>query len=148
MPGIDRGLAPEAAVRRSEVTNGATGRRRWSPDDRARILKETLEPGAVISSVARRHGLTSRSCSPGGAVRVMAATKSMNFRKGAEGWPRSCAIYAFRAGRADRINLICWEGTGVYLFAKRPEDGKFQWPGIADGIVRPTCGRHQDGRFS
>ncbi|WP_425440787.1 IS66-like element accessory protein TnpA [Phreatobacter oligotrophus] len=34
------------------------GRRRWSADDRARILEETLAPGAVVSEVARRHGLT------------------------------------------------------------------------------------------
>lgn len=34
------------------------GRRRWSADDRARILEETLTPGAVVSAVARRHGLT------------------------------------------------------------------------------------------
>jgi transposase len=34
------------------------GRRRWSADDRALILEESLAPGAVISSVTRRHGLT------------------------------------------------------------------------------------------
>ncbi|WP_394030653.1 transposase [Xanthobacter wiegelii] len=34
------------------------GRRRWAADDRARILEETLVPGAVVSVVARRHGLT------------------------------------------------------------------------------------------
>jgi transposase-like protein len=41
-----------------EVINGAIGRRRWNPDDRARILGETFVPGAVVSEVARRHGLT------------------------------------------------------------------------------------------
>jgi transposase len=40
------------------VINGAMGRRRWTADDRARILEETLGPGAVVSVVARRHGLT------------------------------------------------------------------------------------------
>ncbi|MCC8984229.1 transposase [Bradyrhizobium acaciae] len=36
----------------------ATGRRRWfSKDDNARIVKETLVPGAVVSEIARRHGL-------------------------------------------------------------------------------------------
>ena len=44
--------------RRIEVINGAGGRRRWSDDDKARILEETLAPGAVVSAVARRHGLT------------------------------------------------------------------------------------------
>ncbi len=40
------------------MINGAIGRRRWSGDERARILEETLAPGAVVSAVARRHGLT------------------------------------------------------------------------------------------
>ncbi|QPC96035.1 transposase (plasmid) [Mesorhizobium sp. INR15] len=34
------------------------GRRRWSADERARILEETFVPGAVVSAVARLHGLT------------------------------------------------------------------------------------------
>jgi transposase len=56
--GLDRRLEPEGETRRFEVINGAMGRRRWSADDRARILEETLAPGAVVSAVARRHGLT------------------------------------------------------------------------------------------
>jgi transposase len=45
-------------VRRIEVITGAGGRRRWTVDDKARIVEETLEPGASVSVVARRHGLT------------------------------------------------------------------------------------------
>jgi transposase len=55
--GLDHRLEPEGEIRRFEVINGAMGRRRWSADDRARILEETLAPGAVVSAVARRHGL-------------------------------------------------------------------------------------------
>ncbi|WP_425337498.1 IS66-like element accessory protein TnpA [Salinarimonas rosea] len=40
------------------MINGAGGRRRWSADEKAGIVAETLEPGAVVSEVARRHGLT------------------------------------------------------------------------------------------
>lgn len=58
MSGLDHRLEPEDEIRRFEVINGAMGRRRWSTDDRARILEETLAPGAVVSAVARRHGLT------------------------------------------------------------------------------------------
>ena len=58
MSGLDHRLEPEGEVRRFEVINGAMGRRRWTADDRARILEETLAPGAVVSAVARRHGLT------------------------------------------------------------------------------------------
>ncbi|MCP4564504.1 MAG: IS66 family insertion sequence element accessory protein TnpB [Bosea sp.] len=42
----------------------------------------------------------------------------------------------FRARRADRIKLVYFDGMGVCLFSKRLEDGRFQWPAIADGIVR------------
>lgn len=58
MSGLDHRLEPEIEVRRFEVINGAMGRRRWTADERARILEETLVPGAVVSAVARRHGLT------------------------------------------------------------------------------------------
>ena len=58
MSRLDHRLEPEGEIRRFEVINGAMGRRRWSADDRARILEETLAPGAVVSAVARRHGLT------------------------------------------------------------------------------------------
>ncbi len=86
---------------------------------------------------------------PSGAVRVMVATKPVDFRKGAEGLaalvreemkanPFSGAVYVFRAKRADRIKLIFWDGTGVCLFAKRLEDGKFRWPKIEDGVIRLT----------
>jgi transposase len=44
-------------VRRLEVITGA-GRRRWPQDAKARIIDETLAPGAVVSEVARRHGLS------------------------------------------------------------------------------------------
>ena len=58
MSRLDHRLEPEVEIRRFEIINGAMGRRRWSADDRARILEETLAPGAVVSAVARRHGLT------------------------------------------------------------------------------------------
>lgn len=58
MSGFELTLEPERSRRRIEVINGAGGRRRWSADDKARILEETLVPGAVVSEVARRHGLT------------------------------------------------------------------------------------------
>lgn len=67
---------------------------------------------------------------PTGAVRVLVATKPVDFRKGAEGLaalvrenlkadPFAGAVYVFRAKRADRVKLIYWDGTGLCLFAKR-----------------------------
>jgi transposase len=45
-------------MRRLEVITGTGRRRRFSDDDKAQIVEETLAPGAVVSEVARRHGLT------------------------------------------------------------------------------------------
>jgi transposase len=36
---------------------GIERRRRWSKDEKSRIVEETLIPGAVVSEVARRHGV-------------------------------------------------------------------------------------------
>lgn len=63
---------------------------------------------------------------PTGAVRVMAATRSVDFRKAAEGLaalvrkmiqadPFGGAICAFRAKRADRVKMVFWDGTGGVL---------------------------------
>ena len=45
-------------VRRLELITGTGRRRRWSTDEKARILVESLRPGANISEVARRNGLS------------------------------------------------------------------------------------------
>ena len=36
---------------------GTERRRRWSLQDKLRIVEETLQPGVTVSEVARRHGL-------------------------------------------------------------------------------------------
>ncbi len=44
--------------RRIEVLTGPGRRRRWSEDDKARIVAETAQPGAVVTEVARRWQVT------------------------------------------------------------------------------------------
>ena len=62
-------------------------------------------------------------------VRVLIATKPVDFRKGMDGLaayvqealkidPFSGVIYVFRAKRADRVKLLFWDGTGVCLLTK------------------------------
>lgn len=59
MSTLDHTLKPEATtVRRLEVITGTGRRRQFSEDFKSRIVEETLVPGAVVSEVARRHGLT------------------------------------------------------------------------------------------
>ena len=87
---------------------------------------------------------------PTGTVRVLVATKPVDFRKGADGLaalvretmgadPFSGAVYVFRAKRTDRIKLVLWDGTGVALVAKRLEDGEFRWPKIKDGALHQSA---------
>lgn len=58
MSGFNPTLDPRPVrVRRLEVLTGVDGRRRWSSDDKARIVEETLAPGATVSEVARRHDI-------------------------------------------------------------------------------------------
>ena len=58
MSTLDHTLKPEPTVRRLEVITGTGRRRRFSDDAKARIIEETLAPDAVVSEVARRHGLS------------------------------------------------------------------------------------------
>jgi transposase len=87
---------------------------------------------------------------PSGAIRVMMATRPVDFRKGMDGLaalvreamgadPFSGTVYVFRSKRADRVKLLFWDGSGVVLATKRLEAGGFCWPKIEDGVVRLTA---------
>lgn len=57
-PGDDGDADPVKTVRRLEMITGTGRRRRWSEAEKARIVMESLEPGANVSEVARRHGVS------------------------------------------------------------------------------------------
>ena len=42
-------------------------------------------------------------------------------------------LFVFRSKRANYLKLLHYDGTGLCLFAKRLESGKFVWPPIAEG---------------
>jgi transposase len=46
------------AGRGVEVRVREVRRRNWPPEDRLRIVRETLEPGAIVQAVADRHGVS------------------------------------------------------------------------------------------
>ena len=50
-------------VSRVEVLDGPTGRRRWPDDVKARIVAESLLPGARVCDVAAKYGLIARHLS-------------------------------------------------------------------------------------
>ena len=89
---------------------------------------------------------------PAGLVRVIVATRPVDFRKGADGLaalvreslgadPFNGAVYVFRARRADRVKLVYFDGTGVCLLSKRLEDGKFCWPAVSRTTPSVTAGQ-------
>ncbi|MBK3800317.1 IS66-like element accessory protein TnpA [Azospirillum argentinense] len=48
-------------MQRVEIITGKERRRRWSEAEKTRLVAETLEPGAIVAHVARRHGVV-ESC--------------------------------------------------------------------------------------
>ena len=84
---------------------------------------------------------------PSQTVRIVIATKPVDFRKGHDGLaalaerelgldPHSGVIVVFRAKRGDRIKVLLWDGSGMVMAYKRLEHGKFAWPKIRDGVMR------------
>jgi transposase len=80
-------------------------------------------------------------------IRVLVATKPVDFRRGADSLaalvreqlkhdPFSGTIFIFRSKRADRLKLLAWDGSGLVLLWKRLEHGAFRWPPISDGVMR------------
>ena len=79
---------------------------------------------------------------PPGPIRVLVATKPVDFRKGMDG----LAALVKEQLKADPFSgLIFWEGTGLCFFAKRLEGGKFHWPRIEDGVMRLSAAPRGSG---
>ena len=83
---------------------------------------------------------------PWNRVRIMVATKPIDFRKGHDSLaamvknelrkdPFTGTIFVFRARKADRLKLLYWDGTGLVMAYKRLEDATFTWPAIKDGVM-------------
>jgi transposase len=82
-------------------------------------------------------------------VRVYLACRPVDMRKGFDGLsaevaqalktdPYSGGVFIFRGKRGDYLKILTWDGSGLCLFAKRLEKGKFVWPPIVDGALKLT----------
>ena len=47
-------------------------------------------------------------------------------------------VFIFRPKRTDRVKILVYDGTGLCLYSKRLEAGRFSWPSPAEGVVRLT----------
>ena len=82
-------------------------------------------------------------------VHILLAARPVDFRKGMDGLaalvqqalradPFAGDVFIFRPKRADRVKILVYDGTGLVLYSKRLEAGRFTWPAPADGVVRLT----------
>ena len=83
---------------------------------------------------------------PSNRVRIMAATKPIDFRKGDDSLaslvknelhkdPFTGTVFVFRARKTDRLKLLYWDGTGLVMAYKRLEEHEFTWPTVKDGLM-------------
>jgi transposase len=76
----------------------------------------------------------------------MVATKPIDFRKGHDSLAAMVknelhkdtftgTVFVFRAKKADRLELLYWDGTGLGMAYKRLEEHAFTWPAVKDGLM-------------
>jgi transposase len=80
-------------------------------------------------------------------VRILLAARPVDFRKGMDGLaalvqqalradPFQGDVFIFRPRRGDRAKILVYDGTGLVLYSKRLEAGRFSWPSPVEGVVR------------
>ena len=82
-------------------------------------------------------------------TKVWLACQPVSMRKGFDGLaaeaarvigqdPYSGAVFLFRSKRGDYLKALWWDGSGLALYAKQLESGRFAWPSIVDERLRLT----------
>jgi transposase len=83
----------------------------------------------------------------GRATRIYLAPGATDMRKGFEGLyglvrdrlqcePLSGHIFLFCNARRNRLKLIYWDGSGLWVCGKRLQGGCFHWPQVSPGEVK------------
>ena len=82
---------------------------------------------------------------PSNRVRILIATRPVDFRKGHNGLATlvknelgqttfTSRVFVFRPKRLDRLKLLYWDGSGLVMAYKHLEYHRFAWPLIKDGF--------------
>jgi transposase len=90
----------------------------------------------------------------GPATRVYLAAGATDMRKGFEGLygmardrllcdPLSGHVFVFANARRNRLKLLFWDGSGLWVCAKRLEKGRFRWPEAAAGQAKATLNHEE-----
>lgn len=86
---------------RVEIRTGVGRKRRWSDEERGRIIAEAVTPGAVVSDVARRHDM-----SPQHVFRWIRAAKEGKIALPADTGPASGALAGVSPGSAFGTSFV------------------------------------------
>lgn len=90
----------------------------------------------------------------GPATRIYLAAGATDMRKGYEGLfglvrdrlqcePLSGHVFLFSNARRNRLKLLVFDGTGLWVCAKRLEKGCFRWPEPGEGQAKIVLSHEQ-----
>ena len=99
-------------VGRMEVLEGPTGRRSWPDEEKIRIVRESLEPGARVCDVARRNGMAPQHLS---TWRGLAKKGKLNIVIPEEDFPAFAALEVIEERACVAAASIELEANGVTL---------------------------------
>lgn len=90
----------------------------------------------------------------GPATRIYLAAGATDMRKGFEGLyglvrdrllcdPLSGHIFLFSNAQRNRLKLLFYDGSGLWVCAKRLEKGRFRWPAVESEQVKVVLSREE-----
>jgi len=101
-------------------------RRRWSDEEKGRIVAEAIAPSAVVADVARRHDLVPQHLSNWSK----GAKDGRCFALPADAMPSFVPVVSVEPARASKV---VYERRPAFI--KIVVGAQFRWPHIEDGII-------------